>query len=74
MEHPSIYIIFNIAATPKGVAIIAPIITVRGEEARYGTGTPKGVLLPGRVSERDSYCSLWYRPPKGVPLAGDTKK
>ena len=35
VEHPSIDIIFNIAATPKGVAIKSPAITFRGEEARF---------------------------------------
>ena len=35
VEHPSIDIIFNIAATPKGVAIKSPTITFRGEEARF---------------------------------------
>ena len=49
MEDPSIDIIFNIAATPKGVAIKSPTITFRGEEARFAH------LIP----------SLWYRTPQG---------
>ena len=35
VEGPSIDIIFNIAATPKGVAIKSTTITFRGEEVRF---------------------------------------
>ena len=35
VEQPSIDIIFNITATPKGVAIKSSTITFRGEEARF---------------------------------------
>ena len=53
VEHPSIDIIFNIAATPKGVAIKSPTITFRGEEARFAH------LIP----------SLWYRNPQGGSMS-----